>query len=325
VGNFNLAAGIELRSSCEMTLATDWDLHTTRPGGAPGYLTLRAAGNLKLDHSLSDGFDGVTSAANLLSDESWSYRLVSGARVSGADVFALRQSADLAAADTGDVVIGADAIIRTGTGNIDIAAGRSVVLKREGANPELFNPANPSQVISIEDAITADGLALQTIYQRWRRVAGGANYIYNPNDPTGSGDLTPTYGPDGTLTPPGAVDLIRAFRPDGTLYPKFRGWRSISGLDLIYNPANPSERIHFFDAFDSNGVLMPAYRGWKSVSPSGNYSMTFTITDPDGNSMVTDIMNIFQPDGKVDLSQPESRYVIPSFCPLPDRAVSQAR
>jgi len=58
--------------------------------------------------------------------------------------------------------------------------------------------------------------------------------------------------------------------------------------DLIYNPANPSERIHFFDAFDSNGVLMPAYRGWKSVSPSGNYSMTFTITDPDGNSMVTD-------------------------------------
>jgi len=127
LGNFNLAAGIELRSSGDHDLGDRLGPAHDQASGAPGYLTLRAARQSQARHSLSDGFDGVTNAANLLSDESWSYRLVSGARVSGADVFALRQSADLAPPPTPATwLIGADAIIRTGTGNIDIAAGRSV-------------------------------------------------------------------------------------------------------------------------------------------------------------------------------------------------------
>jgi filamentous hemagglutinin len=286
IGSFQLAAGIELRSTGDMTLAVDWDLHTTRPGGAPGYLTLRAGGNLDLEHSLSDGFDGVTRAANLLSDASWSYRLVGGSRLGGANVFALRQPAELAAANTGDVVVGAGAIIRTGTGDIDIAAGRSVIIEREGVNPEIFNPANPTQVISLENAITADGIALQTTYASWQLVAGGTNYIYNPNNPTS------------------AVDLIQAFRADGKLNAAYRGWRAVSGLDMIYNPANPSEQTHFLDAFDANGVLLPQYRGWKSLYANSKYTASFNaqyrfdgiITTP-----ITDIMNIFLPDGTVDL------------------------
>jgi hypothetical protein len=284
VGSFDLAAGIELRSSGDMALATAWDLHDTRPGGRPGYLTLRAAGNVLLNHSLSDGFDGVDKSANLLTGESWSYRFVGGARADGADIFALRERAELAAADTGDVVVGANATIRTGTGDIQIAAGRSVIIERESSSPELFNPADPLQIISLKDAITADGLALQTAYTGWQTIAGGANYFYDPSNPT-------------TI-----IELGQIFRADGRLNPSYRGWRSQSGMDVyIENPADPSQRVLFLDAFDADGVLLPQYRGWKSRYADGKYTVAFTGSDADGGSIVTDIMDIFLPDGTVDL------------------------
>ena len=291
LGHFDLAAGIELRSSGDMTLAADWDLHTTRPGGKPGYLTLRAAGTLRLDQSLSDGFDGVTSSAKLLGDDSWSYRLVGGARLGGANVFALRQPAELAVADTGDVVAGADAIIRTGTGDIDIAAGRNMVMERKGATDQiLFNPNNASDVVHLSEAIASDGLSLLAQYKNWYVLDGGFNYIYDPNNPSA-----------------GAVDLFAlagtapVFRADGKLNTTYRGWRSISGLDLIYNPANPSQKVHFFDAFDADGVLMPAYRGWKSLSSNDSFTAGFTAKWRAAGGNVTDMMSMFLPSGKVDL------------------------
>ena len=142
----------------DLTLATNWDLSSYRFGDdlAPGVLTLRAAGDLvfAFKASLSDGFASAAWNATLAAagTQSWSYRLVAGADFAAADfrrVLPLSGAGALAGG-TGSVLIGrgADALpvntgstvsrqtivpnyfqtIRTGTGDIDIYAGRDVQL-----------------------------------------------------------------------------------------------------------------------------------------------------------------------------------------------------
>lgn len=135
---------------------------------APGVLTLRASGDLVFYNSLSDGFASSSYTAELLDStlegnrdlppnlQSWSYRLAAGADMSAADFRATRALEDLPSAETGSVRIGklytdnngipfaaggasattADFLsgkyyaqtIRTGSGSIEIAAGRDVQL-----------------------------------------------------------------------------------------------------------------------------------------------------------------------------------------------------
>ncbi len=57
---FHVRAGVEVRSAGNLTLSKDWNLGTSRAGGEPGMLTLRAAGNLNLNSNLSDGFNVAT-------------------------------------------------------------------------------------------------------------------------------------------------------------------------------------------------------------------------------------------------------------------------
>ncbi|HKJ07531.1 MAG TPA: filamentous hemagglutinin family protein, partial [Gammaproteobacteria bacterium] len=125
---FTLTPGVEVDGSGDLTLGADWDLHSWRfgPDSVPGVLTLRAAGNLTLPHSLSDGFD----SSGLLAGASWSYRLVSGADTASADPLALLPAAELASGQ-GSLTLGTAAspqTIRTGTGSIDIATGGNLVL-----------------------------------------------------------------------------------------------------------------------------------------------------------------------------------------------------
>lgn len=142
--------GVEVRSEGDLTVRDAWDLSNWRYGNEPGVLTLRAKGDLVFANSLSDGFDGASHTSRILDkNESWSYRLAAGADTSGADPLALRE---LNAADKGSVVINAGEtsvvtdkksgavtggigkapitarMVRTGTGDIDIAAARDVVL-----------------------------------------------------------------------------------------------------------------------------------------------------------------------------------------------------
>lgn len=131
--------------------------------GEPGELTLRASGSLVFNYlaSLSDGFAPASSSvtdlwqAPLLSagSQSWSYRLIAGADFSAADFRRVQSLASLGA-NTGSLLLGAGSpafgdlttpnssttgkradtvnklyeTIRTGTGNIDIVAGRDVQL-----------------------------------------------------------------------------------------------------------------------------------------------------------------------------------------------------
>ena len=189
----------------EAFTAADWDLSGWRYGShsAPGVLTLRAAGDLLFNNTLSDGFQPVSASRDNgwsrlwlaplmtvnedlpLNSQSWSYRLTAGADLSGAASAAVLPGAALAAGK-GSVLVGefypailnsfqsgtaagqgpdgqtADHIrfvtsssdstergtryevIRTGTGDITIHAGREVQLRNQFASIYSAGVATPA-------------------------------------------------------------------------------------------------------------------------------------------------------------------------------------
>jgi filamentous hemagglutinin len=130
---FQVVSGVEVRSQGDLTLANDWNLDGSHAGGQPGVLTLRAAGNVKLDNHLSDGFSTATPCATptcaatspvpatLRGQDSWNLNVTAGA-----DLGAVSRHATVDG--TGDVTLAAGKLLRTGTGDIRVHAGRDVVL-----------------------------------------------------------------------------------------------------------------------------------------------------------------------------------------------------
>jgi filamentous hemagglutinin len=118
-----------------------WDLASWNAAlGAPVNVTLRAAGNLVLEASLSDGFtNNGKSVANWTFGEpgsaavSASYRLTAGADLSAAAPVAVAVQPAAASSlgappNSGNVIVTPGALIRTGSGDIDLAAGGDVLL-----------------------------------------------------------------------------------------------------------------------------------------------------------------------------------------------------
>jgi filamentous hemagglutinin family protein len=145
----NLAPGVEIiNQGGDLTLSQDWDLSQFRTGAnsAPGFLTLRASGNIALNASLSDGFSSSDYTATLLSHnsampanfQSWSYAITAGSDLTSANTRAVStgSSANVtlglpglgydpgngANALTPQVIRGLYQVIRTGTGDISINA-----------------------------------------------------------------------------------------------------------------------------------------------------------------------------------------------------------
>ena len=127
-----LRAGIEARSAGDMSLPADWDVSSWHADGRPVALTLRAAGNLNLLGSLSDGFSSAAATATLGSGASASYRLVSGADLYAANPLA-NQALNALPAGKGNLMLAANKLVRTGTGSIALAAGRDIKLTNTGS------------------------------------------------------------------------------------------------------------------------------------------------------------------------------------------------
>lgn len=203
------------------TAGADWDLSAFRfgPLGAAGTLTLRAAENLAFFNALSDGFSGGPSlwlaplmAHNPLlpaNTQSWSYRLIAGADFSAADFRkTLARSGDLdlgkntgAATATGgqnattaSIIGNAFQVIRTGSGDIDIHAGRTVRLLNPFASIYTAGTqvADAGSVRSANDFIVPilnpAGLApLQT-------ALGAVQQTYNPQYSMAGGNIVISAG-----------------------------------------------------------------------------------------------------------------------------------
>lgn len=106
LGNgIQLAPGIELRSTDDMVLKTAWNLNTMRYNGAAGVLTLRAAGDLRFDANLSDGFTTATRTGELTDGASWTFALVGGADLDSANSTAVQPEGRLAQGK-GSLIVG---------------------------------------------------------------------------------------------------------------------------------------------------------------------------------------------------------------------------
>jgi filamentous hemagglutinin len=139
---FHLRAGIEVDSAASLTVGTtvnDWNLYSaTRAGDEPSVLTLRAKDNITFNGTLSDGFTTAATTAGIGIGDSTAYRIAAGADFTAANPLATIASAKDPSGNalTGNVSLANNKIIRTGAGDIDIAAGGD--LKMLGANSAIY-------------------------------------------------------------------------------------------------------------------------------------------------------------------------------------------
>ena len=196
-----IVPGIEIDSNQTLALSSPWDLSTWRFNGAAGALTIRSAGDLNINASLSDGFTGTAGAlADVLTStgSSWSYRLVAGADLASSNVMAVQptyafSSSSPASLGTGSLTVAggasnlAETMIRTGTGSIDIAAAGNVWLTNQ------------------DSVIYTAGIAETGINYKARGEFGTGGLLY----PTEGGDISISAGNDvGYIPGAFSTDLV---------------------------------------------------------------------------------------------------------------------
>lgn len=122
-----IAPGVEVNSATNLVLSTDWNLgnsHTNSLIPSGGILTLRAAGDLKLNGNIDyEQFNAGNSLTQKFGN--WSYRLVAGADASAVNPESVIQ-------DNGDIALENAKFVRTGTGFIHAAAGDDIELGANG-------------------------------------------------------------------------------------------------------------------------------------------------------------------------------------------------
>ena len=142
-----VSAGIEVRSSGDINVVDNIDFNTW----APGSLTLRAAGDVNVLSNISAGFTSSTSgiltndSTNLIpgyhNGGNWTYHIVAGADLHSADLMTTLSTERLATTDVatgavtlkGDFTLGANNILRTGIGDIEIVAGHNLNLASDAS------------------------------------------------------------------------------------------------------------------------------------------------------------------------------------------------
>ncbi|MEC5217714.1 filamentous hemagglutinin [Actimicrobium sp. GrIS 1.19] len=188
----SVQAGIDIRSTGDLLVSVNetatnaedrgWNLNAWRFNNAPGALTLRAAGNLTIAGSISDGFvkPQTTVIANkklsmptwaLDNKASWSYRLAGGADLGAANPLAVNLSSangDVSlqfARSSSSLTDQPVSLVRTGSGRIDVAAGRDVVLGTNGnTNPNLVVAATIYTAGMHIDTVAANNFAAPTSF-----------------------------------------------------------------------------------------------------------------------------------------------------------------
>jgi len=135
--NQHVRAGYEIRSTGNFTIADTWNLQNAAHSGAaldPINLTIRAAGGLAIEASVSDGFDVATAyngtaAALIQANDGASYRLVAGADLSAANLLATSSKVNAGNLTVGGGKAIGSTIVRTTSGSIELAAAGDIRLK----------------------------------------------------------------------------------------------------------------------------------------------------------------------------------------------------
>ncbi|SCY19286.1 filamentous haemagglutinin family protein [Nitrosospira sp. Nsp13] len=188
---FHIRPGVEVLSPGNLTVDSDWNLYSaSRAGDEPGVLTLRAGGDLIVKGSISDGFATAAPGAALGTGPSWSYRLVGGADLSGADPLSVTTTPD------GHFILAPGKLIRTGTGDIDVVAAGDVRLGYDQATDSFTQPnASASVIYTAGTAGIAIDPDLFKLPVNRLNASLGANYT------VGGGDISIQAGQDITSAP----------------------------------------------------------------------------------------------------------------------------
>jgi len=113
--NLKLRPGIEVQYDGDLKVSTAIDTVDWRyADDTVGQFVLRATGDVNINQSISDGFK----ARKLQSGNSWSFVMASGADLSTGDVSAV--------SDKGDINLGNNVIVRTGSGDISLFAAGDI-------------------------------------------------------------------------------------------------------------------------------------------------------------------------------------------------------
>ncbi|MBK8019560.1 MAG: filamentous hemagglutinin family protein [Betaproteobacteria bacterium] len=227
---YHLRPGIEIGSQGDIVLPQDWDLRsrsTAATGfywrygataaatpGEPGLLTLRAAGRVTLNGSISDGFNATTGTnvyptvlrtANLVQStsgaqfadtegDSWSYRFAGGADLGAANPLSVLDGSGMSGRD-GRVELASAKVVRTGAGSIDIAAATSLVLGVDASGEVVDSATSAIYVAGLGDRpdnhadVGPDG-------RNQFLVAGGFSGASAPRYPLRGGDIRIVAGGD---------------------------------------------------------------------------------------------------------------------------------
>ncbi|MFY7864421.1 filamentous hemagglutinin family protein [Roseateles sp.] len=220
----SVAPGVEIRSSKSLTLGSEWNLAPTSAQrvGEAANITLRAAGDLIISNSLSDGFAASASATDkraiaanglAMSGSAASFRLIAGADLRAADPMTVQS-----AAATGHVLVGRTlssgnaapplVLVRSSTGSIRIAAAGDI---RLGA--DLDDKGRDGQVriyttgtaVAAADTPGLDQLRIRANDQLIRNTSGSLGPFFE-----NAGDINLSAGRD-VLGMPSTI-----YRPDGS-------------------------------------------------------------------------------------------------------------
>jgi len=194
---FHVVPGIEIDSSGDLALNSTWDFLNWKFGGEAGALTLRAAGNLNINNSITDNFAGQTLQTG---PSSWSYRLVAGSDLNGASPLALGPLGSgnfmLAGGIPSNTTPPTQRAIRTGAADIAIASAGNIVLTnsasviytsgnatREVPLPALKNLPYPqgSGEISVYAEGDIDGAVSGQLFTGWLYRAGRPSGVASPS------------------------------------------------------------------------------------------------------------------------------------------------
>ncbi|MGJ7484376.1 filamentous hemagglutinin family protein [Variovorax sp. LT2P21] len=164
--------GIAIESAGDLTMNSDWNLRSDFAGAREGTLTLRAGGNLIVNGHLSDGFDNADRTGKLQEGASWNLRLVAGADLDSANTLAVKPLA-AQTAGSGNITIGtadtdpdaaidngAGKLIRTGTGDLEVRAGRDLLLAHKES---VIYTAGRKDMTTWSDFTTANAAAIYGI------------------------------------------------------------------------------------------------------------------------------------------------------------------
>ncbi|KIO50353.1 filamentous haemagglutinin family protein [Nitrosospira sp. NpAV] len=188
---FHIRPGVEVLSSGNLTVDSDWNLYSaSRSGDEPGVLTLRAGGDLIVKGSISDGFATAAPGAALGIGPSWSYRLVGGADLSGAD------SLSVTAMPDGHFILAPGKLIRTGTGDIDVAAAGDIRIGYDQATDSFTQPNASASVI-----YTAGTAGIAIDPDLFKAPVNRLNVSLGANYTVGGGDISLQAGQDITSAP----------------------------------------------------------------------------------------------------------------------------